>query len=112
MLCTGFKQCHIRDGAALCAYLAWLEDMLKRNQPVDEMSGRIRPSYFYHNFIIYNSLGLIFTGADKLEKLRSEMDLFVGLSFDTISASGPNGAIIHYKPREHTKRFVIKFEFV
>jgi Xaa-Pro aminopeptidase len=37
-------------------------------------------------------------GADQLEKLRSELSLFQGLSFDTISGSGPNGAIIHYKP--------------
>nr|CAG8643857.1 6465_t:CDS:10 [Entrophospora candida] len=27
---------------------------------------------------------------------------FVGLSFDTISSSGPNGAIIHYKPEPET----------
>lgn len=29
---------------------------------------------------------------------------FVGDSFETISASGPNGAIIHYKPQEDTDR--------
>ncbi len=29
---------------------------------------------------------------------RREGDLFKGLSFDTISSTGPNGAIIHYKP--------------
>lgn len=38
------------------------------------------------------------TAADYLKKLRSELDLFVGLSFDTISSTGANGAIIHYKP--------------
>jgi len=32
----------------------------------------------------------------------SKTDLFVGLSFDTISATGPNGAIIHYKPEKKT----------
>src|SRR2546421_5541040 len=30
------------------------------------------------------------------------MDLFVGLSFDTISATGANGAVIHYKPEKET----------
>ena len=30
----------------------------------------------------------------------SKTDLFVGLSFDTISATGPNGAVIHYKPEK------------
>jgi len=37
-------------------------------------------------------------GADKLEEFRSELDLFRGLSFTTISSTGPNGAIIHYSP--------------
>ncbi|CAG8436472.1 1621_t:CDS:10 [Funneliformis caledonium] len=41
-------------------------------------------------------------GADRLEKFRGEQEDFVGLSFDTISASGPNGAIIHYKPEPET----------
>ena len=31
-------------------------------------------------------------------RVRRELDLFKGLSFDTISATGPNAAIIHYKP--------------
>ncbi|OBZ77612.1 putative Xaa-Pro aminopeptidase P [Grifola frondosa] len=53
----GFRQCHIRDGAAL-----------------------------------------VREAADQLEKYRSELDLFRGLSFTTISSTGPNGAIIHYSP--------------
>ena len=32
------------------------------------------------------------------------MEHFVGLSFPTISSSGPNGAIIHYRPEEETAR--------
>ena len=34
--------------------------------------------------------------ADRLEEMRARMDKFVGLSFDTISGYGSNGAIIHY----------------
>ena len=26
----GFRQCHIRDGAALVRYFAWLEEVLKK----------------------------------------------------------------------------------
>ena len=37
-------------------------------------------------------------GADRLEAFRAEGENFKGPSFDTISGSGPNGAIIHYKP--------------
>jgi Xaa-Pro aminopeptidase len=40
--------------------------------------------------------------ADKLEGFRSKLDKFMGLSFDTISSTGPNGAIIHYKPEHGT----------
>lgn len=39
------------------------------------------------------------TTADKLEEFRSKQALFRGLSFPTISSSGPNGAIIHYSPQ-------------
>lgn len=31
---------------------------------------------------------------------------FVGLSFQTISSSGPNGAIIHYHPTNQTNRAI------
>ncbi|KIY53464.1 putative Xaa-Pro aminopeptidase P [Fistulina hepatica ATCC 64428] len=71
----GFRQCHIRDGAALCRYFAWLERQLVHNVQLTECEA-----------------------ADQLEKYRSELDLFRGLSFDTISSTGPNGAIIHYSP--------------
>lgn len=40
--------------------------------------------------------------SDKLESLRAQQADFKGLSFDTISGSGPNGAIIHYKPERET----------
>jgi len=70
----GFRYCHVRDGAALCRYFAWLEKNVPGGK-VDEVSG-----------------------ADQLEAYRKEGEHFVGLSFPTISASGPNGAVIHYRP--------------
>uniref|UniRef100_A0A0W0EZT0 Creatinase aminopeptidase n=1 Tax=Moniliophthora roreri TaxID=221103 RepID=A0A0W0EZT0_MONRR len=71
----GFRQSHIRDGVALAKYFAWLEESVAGDKPPTEWEG-----------------------AEKLEKFRSELDLFKGLSFDTISSTGPNGAIIHYSP--------------
>ncbi|KAI0634735.1 Creatinase/aminopeptidase [Trametes polyzona] len=71
----GFRQSHIRDGAALVRYFAWLEEQLNSGKELSESQV-----------------------ADQLEKYRSEQDLFKGLSFPTISATGPNGAIIHYDP--------------
>lgn len=81
---SGFKQCHIRDGAALCRYFAWLEtELTAGNFNIDEVDG-----------------------ADKLEAFRAEGNNFRGLSFDTISGSGPNGAIIHYKPEKPSAAFI------
>ncbi len=72
----GMRQCHIRDGAALIEYFAWLEDQLvNQDVTLDEVAG-----------------------ANKLEEIRSRGEHFVGLSFDTISSTGPNAAVIHYKP--------------
>ncbi|KAL8874201.1 MAG: hypothetical protein Q9174_000429 [Haloplaca sp. 1 TL-2023] len=72
----GMRACHIRDGASLSEYFAWLEEELivKQNQ-LDEVEA-----------------------ADKLEEIRSKKERFVGLSFDTISSTGANAAVIHYKP--------------
>ncbi|CAF1572520.1 unnamed protein product, partial [Didymodactylos carnosus] len=40
--------------------------------------------------------------ASKLEDYQKEEDLFQMLSFDTISAFGANGAIVHYSPKKET----------
>lgn len=74
----GMRQCHIRDGAAITEYFAWLEDQLiNKKATLDEVDG-----------------------ADKLEAIRKKHDKFMGLSFDTISSTGPNAAVIHYKPEK------------
>jgi len=75
---NGMRQCHIRDGAALIEYFAWLEDQLiNKTAVLDEVDA-----------------------ADKLEQIRGKHQDFVGLSFDTISSTGPNAAVIHYKPEK------------
>ncbi|KAI1074083.1 aminopeptidase-like protein [Whalleya microplaca] len=72
----GMRECHVRDGAALIEFFAWLEDQLVvKKARVDEVDA-----------------------ADQLEALRAKQKDFVGLSFPTISSTGPNAAVIHYKP--------------
>ena len=62
----GMRRCHIRDGAALIEYFAWLEDqLLNAKAELDEVAV-----------------------AGKLEQLRSKHEHYVGLSFDTISSTG------------------------
>lgn len=82
----GFEVCHARDAAGLCQYLAWLEKAISSGQ-VTEISG-----------------------ADQLEVFRSELDNFMGLSFQSISSVGPNGAVIHYKPTPETDRVITREE--
>lgn len=77
----GMINCHIRDAAALICYLAWLEKEVLAGKRVTEISG-----------------------AQKLADYRKQQEDFAGLSFDTISSSGPNAAIIHYSPKESTDR--------
>ncbi|PGH03347.1 hypothetical protein AJ80_08707 [Polytolypa hystricis UAMH7299] len=71
----GMRACHIRDGAALSEYFAWLEnELIVKGTVLNEVDA-----------------------SDKLEAIRSRHENFVGLSFDTISSTGPNAAVIHYK---------------
>jgi Xaa-Pro aminopeptidase len=71
----GMRSCHIRDGAALTEYFAWLEnELVNKGTVLNEVDA-----------------------SDKLEEIRAKHKLFVGLSFDTISSTGPNAAVIHYK---------------
>ncbi|KAF8329426.1 Creatinase aminopeptidase [Cantharellus anzutake] len=71
----GFRHCHIRDGAALAQYFSWLEEQIAQGVELTE-----------------------YQAAEKLEGFRSKLDLYRGLSFTTISSTGPNCAIIHYSP--------------
>ncbi|XP_054264823.1 xaa-Pro aminopeptidase ApepP isoform X2 [Macrosteles quadrilineatus] len=77
----GLIDAHVRDGAALVCYLAWLEKQLGKGANVTEISG-----------------------ATRLEEFRREQENFVGLSFPTISSSGPHAAVIHYQPSEVTDK--------
>lgn len=71
----GMRACHVRDGAALTEYFAWLEnELINKKTVLNEVDA-----------------------SDKLEEIRSKHKDFVGLSFDTISSTGANAAVIHYK---------------
>ena len=69
----GAKAAHIRDGAALTRFLHWL-DTEGQSGEVDEIEA-----------------------ATKLEAFRRTAPELEDLSFETISAAGPNGAFPHYR---------------
>ncbi len=71
---------HFYDGAALTKFLFWLKKNY-RKQSINEISAQ-----------------------EKLLKFRKENKNFRFLSFPTISGSGPNGAIIHYKASGKSNR--------
>ena len=74
------KKAHIYDGVALTKYLFWLKNNFHREN-ITEISA-----------------------SQKLFKFRKKNKKFKFLSFPTISGTGPNGAIIHYKATRETDR--------
>jgi Xaa-Pro aminopeptidase len=70
----GARAAHLRDGAALVSFLAWVDEHSPSGR-VDEISA-----------------------AMKLEEFRRETGELKDISFDSISAAGPHGAIVHYRP--------------
>ena len=77
---AGARAAHLRDGAAVVRYLAWLDREAPRGA-LDEI-----------------------TAVTKLETLRAETQQLKEISFPTISGSGPNGAIVHYRVSTATNR--------
>ncbi|KAK9292664.1 hypothetical protein L1049_020642 [Liquidambar formosana] len=75
----GMRNSHLRDAAALAQFWVWLEEEIQKDVVLTEVEV-----------------------ADKLLEFRSKQAGFLDTSFDTISGSGANGAIIHYKPEADT----------
>ncbi len=75
---AGMEAAHLRDAAAMCRFLAWLEDVAP---------------------------GGALTEIDVVTRLEEERrrapELF-DISFDTICGAGPHGAIVHYRVTEET----------
>lgn len=70
------KNAYIKDGVALTKFLYWLDKNIG-NIEITEISAQ-----------------------EKMDSLREELDLFIGPSFGTISAYGPNAAMAHYSATE------------
>lgn len=83
---AGTRAAHIRDGAAVVRFLAWLDEWAAEGT-LDEI-----------------------TAVKKLEEFRRETNALRDVSFATISGSGPNGAIVHYRVTEATNRKLLPGE--
>lgn len=77
---AGTTEAHLRDGAAVVEFLAWLDATLPH--------GRL------------TEIDVV----TELELSRRATDRLRDISFDTIAGSGPNGAIVHYRVTRRTNR--------
>ena len=75
----GSREAHLRDGAAMCEFLCWLDQQeIATLTEIDVVTA--------------------------LEGFRRATNALRDISFDTICGSGPNGAIVHYRVTEHSNR--------
>ncbi|AXI46026.1 X-Pro aminopeptidase [Sulfitobacter sp. SK012] len=74
---AGSAAAHLRDGAAVCELLAWLDDQV--------------PGSLTETQVV-----------SQLEGYRQRDNALQDISFETIAGTGPNGAIMHYRVTEET----------
>ena len=79
---AGHQAAQARDGAAIVRFLQWVE--------AEAPSGKLDE----------------LIASDRLQAIRAAGGMLKDLSFDTISGSGPNGAIVHYKASPETNRAI------
>ena len=71
---------HISDGTALTKFIFWIKNNINKLK-ITELSAQ-----------------------KKLEQFRKKNSNYISPSFNTISGSGPNGAIVHYRANNKTNR--------
>ena len=76
---AGTAAAHLRDGAALCNFLAWFDEV--SDTGITEIDV-----------------------VRKLEECRRATNALLDISFDTIAGTGPHGAVIHYRVTQETNR--------
>ena len=75
------KKSHLRDGVYMAKYIYWLKNQVKNGANLTEK-----------------------TSSDYLDNLRREDELFLDLSFPTISGYADNAAIVHYEAEYETAK--------
>ena len=80
---AGARAAHLRDGAAVARFLAWLD----REAPTGKLTE--------------------IDAVEALEDFRRDTGLLKDVSFPTISGFGANGAIVHYRVTRKTNRRIV-----
>ncbi|MAD40721.1 aminopeptidase P family protein [Tistrella sp.] len=77
---AGTRAAHLRDAGALVTFLAWIAAEAPKGHLTE------------------------LDAAAELGRLRAGLDHYRGMSFETISASGPHAAMAHYRVNERSNR--------
>jgi Xaa-Pro aminopeptidase len=85
---AGMREAHLRDGAAVVEFLAWLDAQTPK-EGLTEIAV-----------------------VQALEGFRRATNALHDISFDTICGSGPNGAIMHYRVTDETNRAIHQNELL
>jgi Xaa-Pro aminopeptidase len=85
---AGTAEAHLRDGAAMVEFLAWLEARAPQGGLTE--------------------IEIV----ERLEGFRRATNALCEISFETICGSGPNGAIMHYRVTRETNRDIAPGEIV
>ena len=83
---AGARAAHLRDGAAVTRFLAWFDQEAPRGKltEIDAVAA--------------------------LESFRRDTGLLKDISFPTIAAAGPDGAIVHYRVTRKSNRAIVPGE--
>ncbi|MDD9923498.1 MAG: aminopeptidase family protein P, partial [Boseongicola sp.] len=76
------RKAHMRDAAAMVEFLTWFDRQAAKGGETE------------------------ISAAKALEGYRRATNALMDIAFDTISGSGPNGAIVHYRVTEGTNRAI------
>lgn len=86
---AGEHKAHLKDGVAMCRFLAWLDDITRADQ-INDQETYLRRVEDIDEAVL----------SDKAEYFRKIEGDYIEPSFATISALGPNAAMCHYNHSE------------
>jgi Xaa-Pro aminopeptidase len=84
---AGARAAHIRDGAAVARFLAWLDRTMEGGATITEIEA-----------------------VEALETFRRDTGLLKDVSFPTIAGAGADGAIVHYRVTRKTNHPLVRGE--
>lgn len=93
------RAAHVKDGLAVTRFIRWLKTSVTETKDCDLAAKNLDDGVSKNE----NSEKLTeINAAKQLEMFRSQMEGYLGASFEPIIAYGEHGAIVHYEPTKET----------